>query len=247
MRALRKMTVVELKLFLRDPITLVFTLILPFLTLLVMGEVFGRQGGISEMYRNVNPMDYYAPAYIGVVMAAVGLVAIPVHIASYRERGILRRLRASSLSTQSLVSSQLAVGALITLVSVAILMVPSVLIYHIQAPVSLPLVLASSALALVTCCALGAFLGFVLPSARAAQGVGMPLWFFMFVLSGGGPPRDVMTPAMKVVGKMLPQWHITSLVQDAWLGYGWNVVASLVLVGVLIVATGVTLLVFRRE
>ncbi len=247
MRALRKLTVVELKLFLRDPITLVFTLILPFLILIVMGEVFGRQGGLSEMYRNVNPMDYYAPAYVGIVMAAVGLVAIPVHIAGYRERGILRRLRASSLSTMSLLTSQLAVGALITVVSVAVLMVPSVFIYHIKAPVSLPLVLGGSVLALATCCALGAFLGFVLPSARAAQGVGMPLWFFMFVLSGGGPPRGVMTSAMQTVGKVLPQWHITDLVQDAWLGYGWNVVASLIVLAFLVAAGTITFFVFRRE
>ena len=247
MRALGKLIVVEMKLFVREPITLVFTLILPFLILIVMGEVFGRQAGISEMYRNVNAMDYYAPAYIGIVMAAVGLVAIPVHLAGYRERGILRRLRASSLSAGSLFGSQLAVGAVISVVSVIILMVPAVFIYHISAPSSVPLVLASSALALVTCCALGAFLGFVLPSARAAQGVGMPLWFFMFMLSGGGPPRGVMTSIMQTVGKITPQWHITSLVQDAWLGYGWNVGASLVLVGVLAVAAGITFLVFRRE
>jgi len=247
MRALGKLIVVELKLFLRDPITLVFTLILPFLILIVMGEVFGRNAGVSEMYRNVNAMDYYAPAYVGIVMAAVGLVAIPVHIAGYRERGILRRLRASSLSTMSLFTSQLAVGALITVVSVIVLMLPSVFIYHIQAPSSLPLVVAASVLALVMCCSLGAFLGFVLPSARAAQGVGMPLWFFMFMLSGGGPPRGVMTSAMQTVGKVMPQWHVTDLVQDAWLGYGWNVVASLVLLGFLVVAAAITFLAFRRE
>lgn len=75
----------------------------------------------------------------------------------------------------------------------------------------------------------------------------MPLWFFMFMLSGGGPPRGVMTSIMQTVGKITPQWHVTSLVQDAWLGYGWNVGASLVLIGVLAVAAAITFLVFRRE
>ena len=49
MRALGKLILVELKLFVREPVTLVFTLILPFLILIVMGEVFGRNAGISEM------------------------------------------------------------------------------------------------------------------------------------------------------------------------------------------------------
>src|SRR5512135_3758660 len=97
MRGLLKLTLVELKLFLREPVTLVFTLILPLIMLIVMGEVFGRTADSSVYYRNVMAMDYYAPAYVGVVLAAIGLVAIPVHLAGYRERGVLKRFSASSL------------------------------------------------------------------------------------------------------------------------------------------------------
>jgi ABC-2 type transport system permease protein len=95
--------------------------------------------------------------------------------------------------------------------------------------------------------ALGIFLGFILPSARAAQGVGVPLFFIMFMVSGAGPPRAAMSSVMQDVGRALPLWHVTSLVQDAWLGFGWNVTASLVLAGFLIMAAAITFLLFRRE
>lgn len=248
MRALRKLILTELKLHIREPVSLVFTLVLPFIILIVMGEVFGRNAGDNlAYYRFVNPMDYYAPAYIGVVMLAIGVVAIPVHIAGYREFGILRRFNASSVPMRTLFLSQAAVSVLITVVCVFILIIPSVFIYHINAPHSLGLVLISSALAMLSYVVLGLFLGFILPSARAAQGVGIVLFFFMFMLSGGGPPRGVMSPIMQDVGRIMPAWHTTGLLQDAWLGYGWNVGDSLVMAGYMVAALVLTWCIFRRR
>jgi ABC-2 type transport system permease protein len=247
MRGLLKLTWVELKLFLREPVTMVFTLILPLIILIVMGEVFGRSPANNPYYRGVNAMDYYAPAYIGVVMAAIGLVAIPVHLAAYRERGILRRFSASSLSVRSLFGSQVAVSFVIALVCVLVLMLAAVLIYHIQAVNSLPLVIGAALVAMLSFITLGIFLGFILPSARSAQGVGIVLFFLMFMISGAGPPRGVMSALMQDVGRVLPVWHATDLIQDAWLGYGWNVIASLVLAGVMIFAAALSYWLFSRE
>jgi ABC-2 type transport system permease protein len=247
MKTLRKLIITEWKLFIREPVNLVFTLILPAMILITMGEVFGRSQDSSDFYRGVNAMDYYLPAYIGIVMAAIGLVSIPVHIAGYRERGILRRLRSSSLSMKSLIVSQLVVSVIITLLCVIVLIVLAVVIYRIQMPHSLGLVIAGSAIAMLSFVALGLFLGLVLPNSRTAQGVGMPLWFFMFMLSGSGPPRDVMTSVMQNAGRLTPTWHSTSLIQDAWLGYGWNTPASLALLGFLVVCAVISYMIFRRE
>jgi ABC-2 type transport system permease protein len=247
MNALNKLIVVELKLFIREPVNLVFTLILPVMILITMGEVFGRNAGSADFYRGFNAMDYYVPAYIGVVMAAIGLVSIPVHIAGYRERGILRRLRSSSLSMRSLILSQLVVSLVITIICVIILVVLAVGIYHIQKPQAIGLVVGGSIIAMLAFVAIGLFLGLILPNARTAQGVGMPLWFFMFMLSGSGPPRSAMTSIMQNVGRITPTWHTTSLLQDAWLGFGWNIPACLILLAILAAAALASYLIFRRE
>jgi ABC-2 type transport system permease protein len=246
MSSLTKLVWVELKLFVREPVTLVFSSILPLLILLVMGEIFGKYVDTDGMYRGVTAMDYYIPVYIGVVLAAVGTIAIPVHIANYRERGILRRFQASSLSVRSLFSAQLIVGVIITVASMILLIVAAVVFYHIRMPHNIGLIVLSSILAMFCFTAIGLFLGFILPSARAAQGVGVPLFFVMFMISGAGPPRAAMSAVMRDVGQALPLWHVTTLIQDAWLGFGWNTGASLILVGILILATAVTFRVFRK-
>ena len=58
MRTLFKLTWVEIKLFIREPITVVFTLALPIIFLFVMGGVFGNTPN-PEIYRGVGAMDYY--------------------------------------------------------------------------------------------------------------------------------------------------------------------------------------------
>jgi hypothetical protein len=114
MRTLFKLTWVEIKLFIREPITVVFTLALPIIFLFVMGGVFGNTPN-PDVYRGVGPMDYYMPSYYGLIMMAIGTVALPVHLAGYRERGVLRRFRASSLSVWSVLGSQLLVSFIIAI------------------------------------------------------------------------------------------------------------------------------------
>ena len=97
-----------MKLFIREPITVIFTLALPIIFLFVMGGVFGNEPDVADngtvVFRGVGPLDYYIPAYFGLVMMAIGTVALPVHLAGYRERGVLRRLRASSISVWSVLA-----------------------------------------------------------------------------------------------------------------------------------------------
>ena len=40
----------------------------------------------------------------------------------------------------------------------------------------------------------------------------------MFLLGGGGPPRDVMTGPMQTVSDVLPLSHVVGGIRQAWLG-----------------------------
>jgi ABC-2 type transport system permease protein len=66
---------VELKLFWREPVSVVFTLTLPLLILVVLGGVFGDTPD-PEFYRGVGPMTFYAPAYVGLVLGSIAVVVL---------------------------------------------------------------------------------------------------------------------------------------------------------------------------
>ena len=82
---------------------------------------------------------------------------------------------------------------------------------------------------------IGVLLGSVLPSARAAQAVGLLLFFPSFLLGAGGPPPHVMGSIVKQVAGPLPLTLLTNAVRAPWLGLG-TATGSLIAVAVLAVA-----------
>ena len=251
MRTLWKLTWVEAKLFVREPITVIFTLALPIIFLFVMGGVFGNEPDTGDsgiiVFRGVGPLDYYIPAYFGLVMMAIGTVALPVHITGYRERGVLRRLRASSISVWSVLGSQLIVSFVIAVVGSILILVFGLLVYSPNLPQSPGLLVPAFVLGTLSFAALGFFLGAVLPSTRSAQGLGLILFFIMMILGGAGPPPEVLTGTMDTVGKITPLRHVILMLQDPWLGFGWNQSASFIVAGIMVVLTLLAARFFRWE
>jgi ABC-2 type transport system permease protein len=212
---------VELKLFLREPLTVVFSLALPLIILFVLGGVFGNEPagpGDEIVFRGVGPMSYYMPAYLALVVASVSVISIPTHLAGNRERGVLKRFHASAIGAWEVAGAQLAVALVLSVASGLILLLAANLAYDFAPAQSIPAVLGVFALLVLGFAAFGVFLGAVLPTARAAQAVGMLVWFVMLFLGGAGPPPEVLTEGMRTVSDFTPLWHAVQLAQDAWLG-----------------------------
>ncbi len=246
MRTLFKLTWVEIKLFIREPITVVFTLALPVLFLVVMGGVFGNTPN-EAVYRGVGAMNYYMPSYYGLVMMAIGTVALPVHLTGYRERGVLRSFRASSFSVWSVLGSQLMVSFVIAILGSILITIVGLLAYSPHLPLSPGLLILAFLLGTVCFTCFGFFLGAVLPSTRSAQGVGLLLFFIMMMLGGAGPPPEVLKGAMGVIGDITPLRHVILMLQNPWLGFGWHTSASLITAGYTVVAAFLAARFFRWE
>ena len=249
MRTLVKLSWVELKLFLREPLTVVFSLALPLIILFVLGGVFGNeptQPGEQLVYRGVGPMTYYVPAYLALVVASVCVISIPTHLAGSRERGVLKRFHASSVSAVAVASAEVAVAFVLSAVSGVMLLIGAQLAYDFEPPNSIPAVLGVFALLILGFAAFGIFLGAVLPTARAAQAVGMLVWFVMLFLGGAGPPPEVLTDAMRTVSDFTPLWHAVRMMQEAWLGLDAGL-SWLVFGGIAVVSAALGLRFFRWE
>ena len=67
---------------------------------------------------------------LGVVLASLGLVTLPVHLATYRELGVMRRFRSSGLSAGAIVGSHLALGAVLGVAASGIVLAVGALLAH---------------------------------------------------------------------------------------------------------------------
>lgn len=230
------MSWLELKLFLREPLTVLFALALPLVILFVMGGVFGNEPD-ADVYGGVGAMNYYVPAYVALVTAAVGLISLPTHIATNRELGVLKRYRASGIAAWSVVGSQLVVTFTIAAISAVVLVAVAMPVHDVTSPDSIGTVLLGFLLVGLEFAALGILLGAVLPSARSAQALGVMLWFVFMMVGGAGPPPEVLTGAMGTVGELTPLRYAINVMQDGWLGLdpgnAWWMVAVIAVVAAL--------------
>jgi ABC-2 type transport system permease protein len=227
MHTLAKLIWVEVKLFAREPIAVVFAFAFPLVVLLVLAGAFGTEP--NPDFGGVAGIDYYVPGYLAVVIASIGLIGLPVHLASLRERGVLRRLRASSVSVASVFGAQTAVHLAMAALGGVVLLVAAGLVYDVHAPASVAGVALGFGVGALAFVALGFLLGSLAPTARAAQAIGLVLFFPMWLLSGAGPPRGVMTEPMRKLSDLLPLTRVVTAIQEPWLGAGSNVSELVVL------------------
>jgi ABC-2 type transport system permease protein len=205
-------------------------------TMLIIGGAFGTTPTVAFDW--VNPSQWYVASYLTVVIAATGLIMTPVHLASYRERGVLRRFAVAGFPRWSFALSEAVVGLVAIAVGSAVLLAVAALAYGLPSAHHLGEAAAGFALGSVAFVALGVLLGTLLPSARSAQAVGLLLFFPSFLLGAGGPPPRVMGSTLRTVAGYLPLTRVTEAVRDPWLGTG-PATASLVVVAILAVVAAV--------
>jgi ABC-2 type transport system permease protein len=231
----------ELKLMLRDPLVLTFVFVFPVLTMLIIGGSFGTKP--QRGFANVNPAHWYVASYLTVVIAATGLIMLPVHLASYRERGVLRRFAAAGFPRWSFALAQLVVGLIAVAAASAIELGVAAPVYGVPALHEAWRVALATGLGAVAFVSLGVLLGTLLPSARAAQAVGLILFFPSFLLGSGGPPPNAMGATLRGIARLLPLSVVTDAIRDPWLGLG-TATGSLIAVAALAAAS--TALAARR-
>lgn len=227
MRGFLALAWVELKLFLRDAFATVFALAFPLITLLLLAAVFGESDPQEQVdgqfiFRGAHGDDYYVAASVALAIAAVGLLALPVHLAGYRGEGVLRRFRASSVPTWALFGAQFVVGLSVAAFSSLLMTTIAWVIYGTSWPAAPLGVAVAFLLAMLCFTSLGFLLGALLPTARAAQGIGLLLFFTTYMLAGTGPPRAVLPSGVRDISGIQPLARVLIAIQDPWFGFGWN-------------------------
>jgi ABC-2 type transport system permease protein len=234
MNSIAKLVRTELRLVMREPIVLAFVFAFPIVTVLVIAGSFDASD--APDFAGVDPSHWYVASYLAVVIAAIGLVMIPVHLASYRERGVLRRFTAAGFPPWSFAAAQLIVGVILTAVATGVLLIVAGTVYGLPS-IDMPLAAVSGAVVgAFAFVSLGLLLGTVMPNARAAQGVGLLLFFPSFLLGGGGPPPSAMGSVMRDVRQVLPLTHVTEAIRQPWLGLGNGAAHLAVVAGTLVLS-----------
>jgi ABC-2 type transport system permease protein len=247
MKSLLKMTWMEGKLFLREPASAFFTLIFPLLMLFIFGSIYGNNPPPGSTSRGA--IDALIPAFTAMIIGMVGLMPITITLATYRENGILRRLRTTPISPLVVMVAQVIVVFTMTVLGMILLVSAGVLVYHVQFEGNLLSLLGGFVLASLSFYGIGFILASTLPTARTAQIVAMVLLYPMLILSGAAWPRELMPATVEKISAFLPLTYVVNLLRGLWVGDAWSLHVTDVIILVVMLAVGVLVSVrlFRWE
>jgi ABC-2 type transport system permease protein len=226
----------EIKLLTREPLTLLVGLLFPIMLMVLLVGSFGNDA--DPDFGGIGGTDFYVPVYAAATIAVMGLLGIPTHLASYRQTGVLRRFRAAGLSAPTVMAAQLGVMALLVAVGVGAMLAIGFAGYGLAAPASVPGVVLGFVAGTLAFAAIGLLLGSLLPTPRAAQGLGLLLFFGLFFIAGGGPPPALLPDAVNRFVELTPMGPLVSVISDPWHGRGVDVggIAALAAIGLVAAA-----------
>jgi ABC-2 type transport system permease protein len=208
------LTWTELKLLAREPLVLVVTLLFPILLMALLLASFS--GDTDPVFAGLEGTEFYVTSYLGAAIAAMGFMGTPTHLAAYRDRGVLRRFRAAGVPARSIVLSQAAVMAALAVVGAAAMVGLAYAGFELDAPASIAGVVIGFVAGIAAFAGIGALLGSVMPTARAAQGLGLLLFFGTFFLVGGGPPPGVLPDALNDAAGLTPTGLLVDAIRTPW-------------------------------
>jgi ABC-2 type transport system permease protein len=245
MNSFLKLTQMQIKLFMREPIAFFFTLVFPLLLLLLFGAMFGNEA--NPQFGGFGYIDGEVPGLTGIIIGTVGLLSIPVSTATARERKILRRYQATPLRPLTYFAADVVVNYAVSLIGLILLVVAATFIFDLRFGGNWLAVWAAFTLCALAFSAAGYVVASLSPTGRIAQVVGQVLYLPMMFLSGATMPVQIMPDGLRAVSNWLPLTHVVKLLQDLWFGGGWNTTSLIVMTLMLVLGTAASLTVFRWE
>src|SRR2546425_9291075 len=172
LRGLLKLTWLEIKIFMREPLGAIGTIAVPVLVFVVLGRMMGgRIAAPSSKVPAFVTVDL--PVFASVMFISLGAVLSLVTIISiYREGGILKRLRATPLRPHTILTAHVLVKLLLTALTLALMVLAGQRYYQVgfnPHVFGFTVALLFSTFSILS---IGFLIASIVPSARFAQPIG---------------------------------------------------------------------------
>ena len=220
LRGLWKLTWIEIKIFLREPLGAIGTIGIPVLVFLVAGRMVGRRTALTSSAGS-SFIGVGLPVLASILILISAVLSLVTIISIYREGGILKRLRATPLRPQSILTAHVIVKLLLSAATLVLMVAAGKRYYPVG--IHAPVVGFTMALLISTCSILsiGFLIASLVPTARFAQPIAAVIMYPMMTVSGLFAPVQSLPPAGQAVAKVLPLTYAVSLLEGIWKGDAW--------------------------
>jgi ABC-2 type transport system permease protein len=173
----------------REPVSIVWGLVIPVIAVAVLGAVPGTRKAL-DYYQGQSVVEHYVPIIVLVSLAMLGVNALPPVLATYRERGVLRRLFVTPAKPSWLLGAVALIHLGVAVLATGLILIVARTFYAVRLPgqpLAWSLAFALSAAAVL---GLGMLVASAVPNAKVANGTGAVLFFPLMFLAGLWVPAN---------------------------------------------------------
>jgi ABC-2 type transport system permease protein len=220
LRGLWKLTWIEIKVFMREPMGAFGTIGIPVLIFVALSRIPNLKIGAPSLASG-GLSSAGLPVLVSLLISVSAVISLVTIISIYREGGILKRLRATPLRPQTILTAHVIVKLILTAITLALMFLAGKRYFPAGANVpwfSFTIALLISTWSILS---IGFLIASIVPTARFAQPIGAVILYPMIAFSGLFVPIEYLPPVLQAVTRALPLTYSVRLLEGIWNGDGW--------------------------
>ncbi len=205
MRATLALTMVRLKLLVRNRSAIFFAIIFPILFLFIYGFLFAK-GNSRQVHFLMGPV-------VVLTILGSGFWGVGLQIVFFREKNILRRFRPAPVGAGPLLISGLFANWVVQILLIIAEFVIARLVFHIPWPAGPVNLFIIGSLGLFAFAGIGMVVASIANTMQETQVICNLLWFAMMFLSGATAPLAQLPEVIRHVALFLPSFYLVYAMQ----------------------------------
>ena len=245
MKRFWKMYQVEQKIFFRSPDVILFNLIMPLVTLILITIIAGNKNAADSGLTYLQ-IAYVALSTVGICCSA--FMSIPITIVGCRAQGILRRMYCSPCSPARLLACDTICSGVMAILSTLILTVAAVVVFGYRMEGNVFAYLAAWLLTMISMFSIGLMIASLCRTTKSMNVATSLLYFPMLLFSGATIPAEVFPPWFQTVAKLMPLGTGIDLLKSVSMGcYDRITLPVITLMAITVICGTIAVKTFRWE
>lgn len=246
MRKFLKLYSIEQKLAFRSADMIIFGIAMPVGILALISIVAGGKMAGDTGYTF---LDSAFASLIAVGICACAFMGIPLTIADYRDKKILKHFFVTPCSPVWMLGANVLCGAVMAILSAVAVTLVSVVVFGYRMKGSVLLFIIMWFLTLISMLSIGLLMASLCRTVKAANAVTSLVYFPMLFLSGATIPFELFPEGLQKVAAVLPLTQGINLMKEASMGMqtGGAVWRIVLLIGITLVCTAISIKTFCWE
>ena len=216
MKRFLRLLKIEFSLNIRDMNMAIFAIIMPIVVLVILGFIYGGKPAFPDAPYTFLEQSFGAVSVIAI--CAGGLMGLPIVIADYREKKILKRFKVTPIHPAMLLGVELAIYILYCIISLISLAIIASLFWQVILHGSFWGFIGSWFLTMISTLSIGLLVGGIAKNAKQASIIASLLYFPMLIFSGTTLPFEVMPEVMQKIVSFFPLTQGINLMKNSFLG-----------------------------